>query len=180
MIQCRASWKRLMPQEWIREGLWVIPECCTCARGRNHKAKNYMLSPSGCRKRDWVRNGPAAVGLCSRGCWGCKSQLRGCPEPVDLQLCPVEQLLAHDLREPDLRDKRMVAEVVLYRIPLSGAYFTGSNGAWLCWPFFGRGPEGFTVHSRRREGDAPWLGLSPVWGRRGQAFVRGGQINLDR
>jgi len=39
---------------------------------------------------------------------------------------------ARELREPDLRDKRMVAEVVPYNIHVSGAYFTRSNGASVC------------------------------------------------
>lgn len=34
---------------------------------------------------------------------------------------------AHELRKPDLRYKRMVAEVVLYKIPVCGANFTKSS-----------------------------------------------------
>lgn len=97
--------------------------------------------------------------------------------PEGAALCPSPATAttvreARELREPDLRDKRMVAVVVLYKIPVSGAYFTGSNGAWICWPFVGRGPEGFTVQSRRGERDAPSLALGTVQRRRGQAFLR--------
>lgn len=173
MIQYRASWKRLMPQEWIREGLWVIPWMLHLCEGTKPQGKAELYA---------VPIGLLQKGLGEKWASGCGSVLTwvlGLQISADLWLCPAEQLLAHELRGPDLRDKRMVAEVVLYKIPLSGAYFTGSNGAWFCWPFFGRGPEGFTVCSRR-EGDAPLLGLGPVRGHRGQAFVRGGQIHLDR
>lgn len=77
-----------------------------------------------------------------------------CPSPAT----PTTVTEAHELREPDLRDKSMVPEVVLYKISVSGAYFTGSNGVWICWPLFGWGPEWFTVQSMRERCSitGPW------------------------
>lgn len=45
MVQYRASWKRLMPWEWIREGQWVIPwmlHLCEGAKPRG-KAELYAV-----------------------------------------------------------------------------------------------------------------------------------------
>lgn len=53
------------------------------------------------------------------------SRRRSSPRPV---LCR-HSGGSRELREPDLGDKRMVAEAVLYKMPLSGAYFTGSSRA---------------------------------------------------
>lgn len=44
MMQYRASWKRLMPREWIREGLWVIPWMLRLCEGVKPQGKAELYA----------------------------------------------------------------------------------------------------------------------------------------